>query len=167
MTSVTAGAVMFFYVLTPADTFGPGRAAAGWLLFAAALVVVTVMLLRSIADAQVRREGSRPGVAIAALIILTVFVFATAYLALSRHPGQLSGLDTRLDALYFTVVTLATVGYGDIVPTGQAARVVATLQIAYNLIFLTTAATVFSHHLRALAAARRPQRDDDHEGQAP
>jgi voltage-gated potassium channel Kch len=34
-----------------------------------------------------------------------------------------------LDAFYFTIVTIATVGYGDIVPTTQAGRVLAVILI--------------------------------------
>jgi hypothetical protein len=35
---------------------------------------------------------------------------------------QVSGLNTRTDALYFTLVTMATVGFGDIHAEGQFAR---------------------------------------------
>jgi voltage-gated potassium channel Kch len=79
---------------------------------------------------------------------LSVLVFAGAYHALGREPGQFDGLTTRIDALYFTIVTLATVGYGDITPKGQSARLVAILQILYTFVFLTAAATALSRWLR-------------------
>lgn len=50
---------------------------------------------------------------------LSVLVFATAYQGLAQHPGELDGIATRLDSLYFTMVTLATVGYGDITLAGS------------------------------------------------
>ncbi|BFO22863.1 hypothetical protein SHKM778_92510 [Streptomyces sp. KM77-8] len=46
------------------------------------------------------------------------------------------------------MVTLATVGYGDITPRGQSARLVTILQILYSFIFLTAAATALTNHLR-------------------
>jgi len=39
-----------------------------------------------------------------------------------RTHGQMSGLETKTDAIYFTVTIVATVGFGDITATGQAAR---------------------------------------------
>ena len=47
--------------------------------------------------------------------------------------GQFRGLETKIDAVYFTVVTIGTVGYGDITPIGQGARVAVTLQILFTL----------------------------------
>jgi hypothetical protein len=53
------------------------------------------------------------------------------------------------------VVTPATIGYGDITPRGQTARVVVMLQIVYSFVFLTAAATALSRRLRALVGTRR------------
>ncbi|MYR42655.1 potassium channel family protein, partial [Streptomyces sp. SID5910] len=53
------------------------------------------------------------------------------------------------DSMYFTVVTLATVGYGDITPQGQTARIVAILQILYSFVFLTAAGTALGQQLRS------------------
>ena len=43
---------------------------------------------------------------------------------------------TRTDTLYFTVTVFATVGFGDISPASQAARLVVTAQMILNLIVL-------------------------------
>jgi hypothetical protein len=45
-------------------------------------------------------------------------------------------MSTRIDAVYFTVTTLSTVGFGDVHAVGQAARLVVTGQILVNLAFL-------------------------------
>lgn len=73
------------------------------------------------------------------VVLLSTFVvlFSYAYLSLeARLPGQVPGLLTHLDALYFTVTMLTTVGFGDISPAGQAARAVATLQMVVNVVLL-------------------------------
>ncbi|MFF0681231.1 potassium channel family protein [Streptomyces tendae] len=139
-----AAAVVVAYFLLPLDHPGPQRPVLSWVLSALLLTVVAVLLLRQIRHVFLDRPDSRPGVAISLLIVLSVHVFSATYYALAKEPGQFSGLHTRLDALYLTVVTLATVGYGDITPRGQAARgqaarLVAVLQITYSFVFLTAA----------------------------
>lgn len=141
-------ALVAAYFLLPAGSLGPRRPILSWALFLAALVLIAVLLLRHIRDALLNRPHTRPAAALVLLMCLTVLVFATAYLSLSRHPGEFHGLHTHLDALYFTFVTLATVGYGDITPHGQSARLATLLQIAYTLVFLTAGATAVTQHLK-------------------
>jgi Ion channel len=43
---------------------------------------------------------------------------------------------TRTDSLYFTVTVFSTVGFGDIVAIDQTARVVVTVQMLLDLLFL-------------------------------
>lgn len=150
-------AVVVAYFLLPLDHLGPQRPVLSWVLFALLLTVVAVLLLRQIRHVFLDRPDSRPGVVISLLIVLSVHVFSATYYALAKQPGQFSGLHTRLDALYFTVVTLATVGYGDITPRGQAARLVTVLQITYSFVFLTAAATALTTRMRD-RVIRGPQR---------
>jgi hypothetical protein len=56
------------------------------------------------------------------------------------------------DAAYFTLVTGLTIGYGDLVPTHIAARLLAVL-IAFSGILLT--GLVAAVGVQALSAARR------------
>ncbi|CAM5650665.1 Two pore domain potassium channel family protein OS=Streptomyces tendae OX=1932 GN=GUR47_32180 PE=4 SV=1 [Streptomyces tendae] len=98
---------------------------------------------------------------ISLLIVLSVRVFSATYHALAKSPGEFHGPHTRIDALYFTVVTLATVGYGDIAPRGQAARVVTVPRITYRFVFLTAAATALTTRMRDMVL-RRPGRGRSH-----
>ena len=64
------------------------------------------------------------------------------------------GLETRLDGLYFALTTLATVGYGDVHAQGQFARAVVSFQLLFNVVVVTTAASVLVGELRTRAASR-------------
>ncbi len=63
-------------------------------------------------------------------------IFASAYrLIWNLHPGSMTGIDLRADSLdaagdvlYFSFVTLTTIGYGDIVPVHPLARSLANLE---------------------------------------
>jgi hypothetical protein len=77
--------------------------------------------------------------------------FAGLYLAMDHHGDEFAGLDTKVDAAYFTVTTLTTVGFGDISATSQAARVAVTFQMLFDLAFLGVAVRVL------VTAARRPR----------
>ncbi|WP_336320183.1 potassium channel family protein [Streptomyces lavendofoliae] len=148
------------YFLLPLDHLGPHRPALSWTLFVASLTLIALLLLRQVTDVVVGRRGARPGLVIPLLMALSVLVFAAAYFGLAKRPGEFVGLGTRLDALYFTMVTLATLGFGDITPRGQAARLVTMVQILYNFVFLTAAATSLTRYVRDRVVGR-PERQGD------
>ena len=67
------------------------------------------------------------------LYLLIGLIWAVAYSAIARHSAAAfaghPGGDTGLaDWVYFSFVTLTTVGYGDITPVAQGARALATLE---------------------------------------
>jgi voltage-gated potassium channel len=136
-----------------------------------ALTAVALVVLAWAITGQVRRQLSG-GTEVAlqsllVLIILVVVVFAYGFYTLERtRPGEVSGLDTRTDALYFTMTTMTTVGYGDVHATGQTARVLVMVQLAFNIIFVGALASIVSGQIRHRAVTRlsgRPGRrsDDD------
>jgi hypothetical protein len=98
--------------------------------------------------------SERPAIeAFEALVQLSAMLitgFAAVFYAVNRDGTELPGLDTRVDALYFTVTTLSTVGFGDIVPKSQNARILVMIQMVVDLIFVVVAIRVF-----AAAAMRR------------
>lgn len=165
--AVPAGAVLFVgslvtvYFLLPLDGLGPHRPVLSWTVFVLVLAAVAALILRQIHEVLTDRPDTRPGLAIPVLMALSVLVFAGGYYVLSRHPGEITGLSTRVDALYFTLVTLATIGYGDITPHGQSARVVTVLQILYTFVFLTAAGAALSRRVRMLMGKGGAGRPDD------
>lgn len=97
-------------------------------------------------------------------IVVTAVLFAAVYFALATaYSAQMSGLETKTDALYYSVTTLATVGYGDIHPVGQVARGIATVQMLFDMMFVATATGLVVSALFARAqviAARTATADE-------
>ncbi|GHF38871.1 membrane protein [Streptomyces griseosporeus] len=148
------------YFLLPLHRLGPERPVLSWSLFCTTLGMIGALILRQIREVLLDRPGTRPGILLPLLVCVSVLVFAGAYYVLARRPGEITGIRTRLDALYFTLVTLATIGYGDITPQGQSARGVAVVQILYNFVFLTAAATALSRRVRRAVETRHGSRED-------
>jgi voltage-gated potassium channel len=68
---------------------------------------------------------------------LLVVVFAFTYLTLSRaDPASFSEHLDRVDAMYYTVSTVTTVGLGDITPTSVGARILVTFQMLFDLMLI-------------------------------
>lgn len=86
---------------------------------------------------------------------LLVLAFATVYFVLALNvDGQFQGIANRTDALYFTVSTVATVGFGDVHASGSIARALVTMQMIFDLIYLGTA-------VRLLGVVRVDRAADD------
>ena len=68
---------------------------------------------------------------------------------------QFAELETKTDALYFTLSTLATVGFGDVHAAGQLGRALVSVQVTFDLVFVAAVVTVLTTQLRARAAERR------------
>ena len=102
---------------------------------------------------QVRRhlvQGEDVGLpALVTLLSGVVAVFAMGYysLALSR-PGQMVGLETKTDSLYFTMQMLTTIGLGDVHAAGQVARVLALVQMVFDLVFVAAAGSLLAGSMR-------------------
>jgi hypothetical protein len=103
----------------------------------AGLVVLAVVLTWQIRVVMRSPHPALRGVeAIATGVPLLVLTFAGAYFAAAMEtPGSFSEGLSRLDAAYFAVTVLATVGFGDISPVSDAARALVTLQMLVNLAF--------------------------------
>jgi hypothetical protein len=75
----------------------------------------------------------------AVMLIAATFIVIMATIASIFANADASNYSeplSRLDALYFTVTTLATVGFGDITPTAPATRAFTTLQILLGVALL-------------------------------
>ena len=85
----------------------------------ATIVPLAISRLRRVLTAD--RPGFEAAEALVQLVAMLITGFAAVLYAMNRNGTQLTGLDTRVDAIYFTVTVLSTVGFGDIHATSQAA----------------------------------------------
>lgn len=126
------------YFTIPFDPIGPEHEILSWAICVGLLTLLAFGMVvttnRALSDRSDRYP--HPGLGILLMSWAAILVFAASDWAMAAHHDQFVGLQTRLDALYFTGVTIATVGYGDIHPTGQVARAVVLLQLLYTFAFL-------------------------------
>lgn len=128
----------------------------GLVLFVVGIVGLTWLIrwqIRRYLNAPSPDSGGQVHGLLSALYVVIVFFALFYYIVELRSPGQLDGLQTRTDALYFTVITLGTVGYGDIHAVGQLARAAATVQVAFDLVVIGALLAVASSNI-----ARRIER---------
>lgn len=117
---------------------------------AVALTSLAVLLLVAASIASIsrflwcRRSGDRQTVAGAlAVYLLLALLFSGMHQFLAAVLGQpyLDGVSSAHDGasyLYFSVVTLTTVGYGDLTPSCHAARAVAIAEALTSQVYLVT-----------------------------
>jgi len=106
------------------------------LLFAAALLLLTLALVvqvRGILASSTPLLRAIRTLAIGMPVLLVVFA-ATYVTIAGQQDGAFTETLNRTDGLYFTVTTFATVGYGDISPVTELARIVVTVQMVVGLI---------------------------------
>jgi voltage-gated potassium channel len=93
-------------------------------------------------------------------VAMLLLPFATAYALMSRDTlaSFTQGL-TRIDALYFTVTVFATVGFGDIAPVTEPARVLVTVQMLADLILIGVIVKVLAGAAQQRRRALRAEAD--------
>lgn len=109
----------------------------------AGIALATWLISRQIARQLRERDTPLFGLLLATIGGILVFAMADYMVAVSV-PGQFAALQTRLDALYFALSTLATVGFGDVHAQGQVARAVVSMQIVFNVAVLATAGSLLA-----------------------
>jgi voltage-gated potassium channel len=108
-------------------------------------------------------RAAHPGVraveALATTVLLFLLLFAATYFLMSHTSTSNFNVHalTRTDSIYFTVTVFATVGFGDISPASQVARLVVTAQMIFNLIVLGLG-------VRLIVGAVQQARQDDPDG---
>ena len=136
---LSAALLVTVYYLLPLDSaFTPGTV----LGLVGGIVAAGLLLswqIRKIALSK--RPELRAMEALGTTLPLYLLLFAaTYYLMEQTAPDSFSEPLTRSDALYFTVTVFSTVGFGDISPRSEPARLLATGQMTMNLLLIGVAA---------------------------
>ncbi|MFT2015493.1 potassium channel family protein [Streptomyces sp. 796.1] len=144
---VAVGLVTGYYLLPMDDRRTAGT---GVLLVCGLLAVVLVFCweVRTIARSPHPRLRAIEG--LTATLLLFLVLFAASYYLLARSaPDSFSEPLTRTDALYFTLTTFTTVGYGDISARSEAARALTMVQMAGGLLLVGVAVRVLAGAVQA------------------
>lgn len=155
---LTSTALVVLYYKLPMTGALSGSATAllaGGLLAFAILVSWQVRaILRS------RHPTLRAIEALAVAIPVFLLLFASTYILIAdNQAAAFTEPLGKTTALYFTVTVFATVGFGDIVPKSEAARVVTTVQMLADLV-------VVGLVVRVLLGAARAGRERSAAGDA-
>ena len=96
--------------------------------------------------------------ALGVVIPLFLVVFAAGYLSLSHASATM--FTERLDhtrALYFTITVFSTVGFGDITPEADLARIIVSIQMLLDLVILGSVVRLLLNAAQiGLTRARNP-----------
>lgn len=155
-TTVVLGLLTVGYYLLPlrapwGDAVSAGRLAGSLLAWAVLVVLLRVESRRSRVGQEPRYHRVQQ---LLTALYLLVLGFALLYIVTeTAAPEQFAGMANRTDALYFSVTIMGTVGFGDVHAAGTPARLMVTVQMLFNLIYLGTALRVLS------AGISRPEPD--------
>ncbi len=123
-------------------------------LFVATLLILAFafidMLVRDLRRNHMNPISERTAV-IGVMVVESVLLFATTYLAISEYPDEIVGMRTPLDAVYFTMTTLMTIGFGDIAAQGQFARGVVLTQMIFTVVLLSSSIRLFTSLTKSIA----------------
>lgn len=156
------------YYLAPLDRPLDTGTLITFLLALALVGAVIAWEVRSILTSDVPRLRAVQTVAVGVPMLL--LVFASVYVQIeTSQPNSFSETLSRTDALYFTVTVFSTVGFGDIAPKSELARIVTMSQMLTGLIVLGLVAKIVFGAVQTAVARREgaaavrptaPGRDD-------
>lgn len=148
------------YILTPPKDVAEGTLGAGLIIAMLLLAgLVAWELYRTVRDPY---PEVRASTALVVLIVAVIVIFALIYASISAaDPAAFTEPLSKEDAIYYTVTTLSTTGFGDIAAVSPGARWVVTSQMLFDLVLIVGLARVFM--LAAKAGRARKVRAADAE----
>ena len=133
------------------------------------ITIAVVIAAGAIAQQEVNSRSVAGAICVYVLFGL-VFMFVFGVLAtLGKTPFFAQGIDgTRPLRLYFSYVTLATLGYGDYTAAGNLGRALAVLEALMGQLYLVTVVAVVVTRLgRPGRGASTQEKESEHDGPQP
>jgi voltage-gated potassium channel len=156
----SVAALVAIYYLLPLDHTSTLVAAVTLVIGLVALFVLIAFQIRWIVRSPF--PGLRAVEALATSVPLFLLLFASTYLVMGAiSASNFSQPLTHTDSLYFAVTVFATVGFGDIVPKTETARLVVTGQMVADLVVIGIGARII---LGAVTRGRRRQQGSANAG---
>jgi voltage-gated potassium channel len=138
---VVTTVLCLLYVLAPLDG---GKEAAFTLRLVVSLAVLAIVVtwqILAVTRSPYPRLRAIEGIAFS--VPLLILLFASSYVGISAvDDHSFTEQVNRLDSVYFTVTVFATVGFGDIAPKTDAARILVTIQMLADLALIGVIAKV-------------------------
>jgi hypothetical protein len=151
----TVTALIALYYMLPMDHVDDPEVALVLVTGLLAIVGLCVWQVRAIQRSRYPAVQAIEGLSFAVPLFLLLFA-AGYYVLASVTPAAFTEPVNRTDALYFTITVFSTVGFGDIAPVTQPARVAVLVQMVADLLVLGVL-------LRAVTGAVRVRRARQHQ----
>ncbi|MGY1707454.1 potassium channel family protein [Geodermatophilus sp. SYSU D00697] len=156
-TLLTSAGLLVVYFALPLDRAFTAGTVAALAAGVGAVGLLVAWQVRAILRAPHPALRAVEGVALSVPLFLLLFAIASVQLS-GTDPGAFTEPLSRVDGLYFVVTVFATVGFGDIAPVSEAARLLTTVQMVVNLVVIGLVLRVF---LAAVDRRRRAAADPD------
>ena len=145
--------LMVGYYLAPLDRPLDTGTLIMFLLALAIVGAVTAWQVRTILTSAIPRLRAIQTVAVGLPMLL--LVFASVYVQIdTNRPNSFTEALSRTDALYFTVTVFTTVGFGDIAPKSELARIITMTQMIMGLIVFGLVAKIVVGAVQTAVARR-------------
>ncbi|GGX73918.1 potassium channel family protein [Streptomyces hiroshimensis] len=162
----TATGLVLAYYLLPLDKKFQGAGAVGLVLGLAVVAALFTWQIRSILRSS--RPRLRAVQALATTVPLFLLLFAAAYFLMEQTgPGSFGEPLSRTDALYFTLTVFSTVGFGDITPHTEPARIMTMVQMVGDILLIGVAAHVVVGAVQSALARSQADGPPPAAGQSP
>jgi voltage-gated potassium channel len=156
---VTATLLLVLYYVLPMN--GAVNTHTVLLLILCLAVFVAILTWRIWGITQSEYPGLRAIETLAIMVPVYILVFAATYFVAERaDSAYFTQQMTRSGALYFSVTVFSTVGFGDITPSTDAARLVVAAQMLLDLLLLGFGVRVFVSAVNLGRQRRAPRKPE-------
>ncbi|MET0829628.1 MAG: potassium channel family protein [Microbacterium sp.] len=158
--AVSAVVVIGIYFIGPLDQLRLVPLGIALVIGGAVLIGISIWQINAIMRSPYPGIRATEALAITAPLYLILFA-ATYFLMAVADPSNFSAQElTRADTLYFTVTIFSTVGFGDIYPASESARLLVSAQMILNLLVLGAGIRVFMGAVQRSRESKTTQKPD-------